>query len=201
MIKAGIFDVGGVLHDWSDKNVAKEFNSALGIDRKTLKKAYDESIPDLVLGKINETEFWKIFRKSARNIKKKIPKDLLLRPLINYYKIHDDVLDIVKSLRKKDYRVIALSNSILSHANYERQMGIYGQFDFAVLSHEVRMKKPEPEIYKYALERLGVKPEEAFFVDDTKENVEVAERLGIHGILFKNVSLLSEELEKLGVKL
>jgi len=201
MIKAGIFDVGGVLHDWSDKNVAKEFNSALGIDRKTLKKAYDESIPDLVLGKINETEFWKIFRKSARNIKKKIPKDLLLRPLINYYKIHDDVLDIVKSLRKKDYRVIALSNSILSHANYERKMGIYGQFDFAVLSHEVRMKKPEPEIYKYALERLGVKPEEAFFVDDTKENVEVAERLGIHGILFKNVSLLSEELEKLGVKL
>ena len=55
--------------------------------------------------------------------------------------------------------------------------------------------KPDPEIYQLTLERIGCAPEEAVFIDDKRENVESAEKLGIHGIIFRGREQAIEELE------
>jgi epoxide hydrolase-like predicted phosphatase len=59
-------------------------------------------------------------------------------------------------------------------------------FDETVFSAEVGMAKPDARIYQLILNRLGVEPQEAVFVDDFIENVEGARHLGLHAIHFKN---------------
>jgi HAD superfamily hydrolase (TIGR01509 family) len=57
-------------------------------------------------------------------------------------------------------------------------------FDVVVLSYEVGCIKPDPEIFRITLRKLGARPEEALFVDDRAVNVAAAEKVGIRGFRF-----------------
>jgi putative hydrolase of the HAD superfamily len=73
------------------------------------------------------------------------------------------------------------------------------RFDVLVWSYELRITKPDPAIYRYALERLGTQPEETLFIDDREENVRAAIAVGMKGIVFTNVDQLRRELVALGL--
>ncbi|MBI5392693.1 HAD-IA family hydrolase [Candidatus Woesearchaeota archaeon] len=60
--------------------------------------------------------------------------------------------------------------------------------------------KPQPEIYKIALQKINCKPEETVFIDDMQKYVDGANAVGIHGILFQDAEQLKDDLKKLGVK-
>jgi len=51
-------------------------------------------------------------------------------------------------------------------------------------------------MFRLALDKAGVQPEEAVFVDDQKKNVEAAEALGMHGIVFQDADRLKTQLDK-----
>ncbi len=68
-----------------------------------------------------------------------------------------------------------------------------------VVSGQVRMHKPNDEIYDHALRQFGLLAEQAVFVDDLIENVATADRLGLHGIRFTDAKALRAELEVLGL--
>jgi putative hydrolase of the HAD superfamily len=81
-------------------------------------------------------------------------------------------------------------------------MGIYERapldlFDERVISGEVGMHKPQPEIYLLACERLEVEPAEAVFVDDLRENVEGAEAVGMAAVLHRESEKTIAKLEEL----
>ena len=76
----------------------------------------------------------------------------------------------------------------------QRSHGWLSRFDVLVWSYQLRMIKPSPAIYLYALEKLGTRPEEALFIDDRPVNVEGANALGIKGLVFATVEKLREEL-------
>ncbi len=59
--------------------------------------------------------------------------------------------------------------------------------------------KPEKEMYEIILKRLDVKPEEAIFIDDRKENTEKARKMGIKNVLFSDINQMIYELKKQGV--
>jgi FMN phosphatase YigB (HAD superfamily) len=61
------------------------------------------------------------------------------------------------------------------------------------------MIKPDPAIYTYTCEKLGVAPKDTLFLDDNPKNVRAAEALGIHGIHFKSVDQLRQELASRGL--
>lgn len=80
-------------------------------------------------------------------------------------------------------------------------LGIYERaptdlFDEAVISGEVGMHKPQPEIYLLACERLGVEPGEAIFVDDLRENCVGAEAVGMTAILHRSTPDTVAEIER-----
>ena len=81
----------------------------------------------------------------------------------------------------------------------DHNYGFLRHFKDVVVSGQVKMHKPDEEIYDYALSRFGVRPEEAVFVDDLQENIETANRLGLHGIQFTDAASLHVELSKLGL--
>lgn len=81
-------------------------------------------------------------------------------------------------------------------------LGIYDRgpvdlFDATVISGDVGMHKPQPEIYRLACERLGVEPPEAVFVDDLRENVAGAEAVGMTTVLHRDTAATIAELEEL----
>jgi HAD superfamily hydrolase (TIGR01509 family) len=70
-------------------------------------------------------------------------------------------------------------------------------FDAVVISGEVGMRKPEPEIYLYTLARLGCAPGEAVFVDDLEANIRGAAAVGLIGVHHRSYAETISELEAL----
>ncbi len=70
-------------------------------------------------------------------------------------------------------------------------------FDAVVISGDVGLHKPEPEIYLLACERLKVEPSEAVFVDDLRENCEGAEAVGITAVLHRETARTIAALDRL----
>lgn len=68
-------------------------------------------------------------------------------------------------------------------------------FQWAILSYEVGVMKPEPGIYEAAIKKAGVEPHEIFFTDDRLENVEGAKALGIDAVQFVDAKQLTAELQ------
>jgi putative hydrolase of the HAD superfamily len=67
-------------------------------------------------------------------------------------------------------------------------------FDQLTWSCELHIAKPDPTIYIHTCEKLGVRPEDALFLDDKIENIRGAEELGLHAIQFRNVEQLRQDL-------
>jgi epoxide hydrolase-like predicted phosphatase len=86
-------------------------------------------------------------------------------------------------------------------------LGIYDRapvdlFDAAIISGDVGIHKPQPEIYELACERLGVAAGDCVFVDDLRENIAGAEAVGMTGVLHRDAAETIPRLEKLlGAKL
>jgi putative hydrolase of the HAD superfamily len=70
-------------------------------------------------------------------------------------------------------------------------------FDATVISGEVGLHKPEPEIYRLGAERIGVPPDACVFVDDLRENIAGAEAVGMTAILHRGAETTIPELERL----
>ncbi len=86
---------------------------------------------------------------------------------------------------KSGYKLVMVSNLNKTHFEFLKgQMNIFSEFDKLVLSYEVRYRKPHPEIYRLALESVKTSPPRAFYIDDRKDLVEAASKLGIKGIVF-----------------
>ncbi|HEX7621372.1 MAG TPA: HAD-IA family hydrolase, partial [Anaerolineales bacterium] len=70
-------------------------------------------------------------------------------------------------------------------------------FDEMIISAEVGLMKPDPRIYRLALEKLGAQPQESVFLDDVLVNVEAARSVGMYAIQFTRLDKTLEELKQL----
>lgn len=84
-----------------------------------------------------------------------------------------------------------------SLAALHEELGLDTLMDELIISSEVGFVKPDHRIYEVGAERLGVAPQECVFVDDLPANTEGAKAVGMHTILFENVSQFRKELELL----
>jgi 2-haloacid dehalogenase len=75
------------------------------------------------------------------------------------------------------------------------RLGVADCFDVFATSAEVGVMKPDAHIYNVVLERLGIAPAEAIFVDDFIQNVEAARRLGMQAVHFVDPVAARRELE------
>ena len=80
-----------------------------------------------------------------------------------------------------------------------REAAFFGRFRDIVVSGREKLLKPDPAIYHLALERFGLKPDEALFVDDRVINVEGAQAVGMRAHLFEDAEGLRERLVEEGL--
>ena len=102
---------------------------------------------------------------------------------------------------RKQYRVAFLSNSNEVHAELipRRFAGLFQKDDRFIFSHRYRVAKPDPEIFRRALEQLGAQAPNAVLIDDLIENVISAQSIGMKAFQFRDSAALARDLEDEGL--
>jgi len=112
--------------------------------------------------------------------------------------------ELIKSLRKK-FIIGVLSDQWYLSRDVLIPKSDNKYFDFVIISYEVKMRKPDPEIYKLLLRKVRhfdkkIKPSEILFIDNRVYNLEPARKLCIKTILFEDNKQFVEELSKYNLK-
>jgi len=108
--------------------------------------------------------------------------------------------EMIRTLREAGFGTALLSNSW--GADEYPRADFPGLFDAVVISGEVGMRKPEPEIFRHAAASLGLEPRECVFIDDIETNVAAAIACGMTGVHHCEPAATATELERiLGVQL
>lgn len=189
-VRAVIFDYGGVLttptrdsiQEWlaTDGIRPEDFSAAL---KEWLSREAPQGTPvhKLETGEITAAEFNGTLAARLRTVDGSPvdPTDLLGR-LFARMRPEPVMLDLVREIRGNGLRTALLSNSWGNNYPWE---DLDGLFEFAVISGEVAMRKPDPRIYHLMLERLGLAARDAVFVDDGAPNIEAAQQLGMRTVL------------------
>jgi len=102
----------------------------------------------------------------------------------------------------KNYRLALLSNTDPIHmSNEEARFPFFRFFPVRVYSYRVGASKPNPVIYRKALQACKVRAKEAVYIDDVAAYAEAAQGLGMSGIIFQSPAQLQSDLRKLGVQI
>ena len=184
-LRAVIFDFGGVLWDmrW---DVARELDRAHGLPRSSVFETLYRcpAWADIECG-VGDPAAWAdgAHRELERRAGRALPRlhDAWRRAQLAI----DANIEVVRALRPP-YRCSVLSNADLSlRARLEQELRWHHLFDDIVVSAEVGMAKPRPEIFQLAASRLGVPPEACVFVDDWDQNVDAARAVGMQAVLHR----------------
>jgi 2-haloalkanoic acid dehalogenase type II len=206
-IKAVLFDLGGTLvKTWTPEMTYRSLLSSFGIDRSTeaireaielVEKEFEESNFGSEYGKVSYTQYWD--RWDAEVLKhlgiprSQIPANEVLAKWWKYAACvaYPDAKDSLERLRQMGVRVGLVSNAyeedidpILSKANLAKRL-----FDVVVGVNTIKKAKPQPDIFRYALAKLDVKPKETVFVGDHVDNdYRGARAVGIRALLIERES-------------
>ncbi len=178
-----IFDFGNVIIRFDEDNIISKFTN----DPKEIEFIKNEIInsPEWIGNGLMDTGF--ISHEDAASLindrtnnKYNELVNIFLQNYQKYMILNENVINIIKLLKEKGYKIYMLSNTNeLTYNNFIYK--IKDLFDGLVLSYEINMIKPYNGIYNYLLNKYNLKPEESLFIDDRLDNMETANKLGING--------------------
>ncbi|MHB0989503.1 MAG: HAD family hydrolase [Bellilinea sp.] len=195
MIKAVIFDMGGVLLRTVDSAPREALAQRYGV---TLRQLFDiiftsESSQQAERGEKSDADHWSW----ALDQLGVLPEDRadFIRQWWAGDRMDYDLLEFISSLRPA-VRTGLLSNAWLgTRVNITKHWGsLDPYFDVVIFSAEAGMRKPAPEFFRWLLEKLGATPEEAIFVDDYSENIKAAQALGLCAVKFCSADQAKQEV-------
>ncbi len=187
-----IFDYGRVLTGPPDPAAYAELLRITGLSADRLdqfywkdRNAYDE-------GKLTGIGFWRqIARDEGLRLSEPAIEELNLWDARMWTRGDAAMLAWQLAIKQRGLLTAIVSNmGDFVHEHMVRELGWLSRFDVLVWSYQLGIVKPDPEIYRYALEKLGTQPAETLFIDDKAENVDAAVALGMKGIIFSDVEKL-----------
>ena len=109
--------------------------------------------------------------------------------------------DLAKRLKEAGYRLLLLSNASVAQHTYWPRFSVSRLLEGKLISCDVRVVKPNPQIYQLFTDKFLLKPEECLFIDDAPANVAAAIGCGWQGIVFHgDVKELEVKMQKLGIR-
>ena len=122
-----------------------------------------------------------------------------LAALLGEMTVHDDIIDRIRALQADGYRLGLITNNVReASATWRALVPVDELFEVVVDSSEVGMRKPNPAIFRHALELLGgIEPGAAVFLDDAPGNVVGARQAGLHAIHVETTAQALADLDAL----
>jgi len=197
-VRAVFFDIGNVLLRFSSKKVlARVAYEVRCHPLKLARYLWASDIGERIeRGEVDGDALYAIFQKEL-GYKGSFAQFRLL--WCDHFSLDRGSYAVLKRAAKR-VPTYLLSNTNALHIDFIKE-----RYEFpslvrgAILSHEVGLRKPDPAIYRKALELSGTAPAETVFVDDLKPNVDSAAKLGMIAIRFKNAESLRARFDALGL--
>jgi glucose-1-phosphatase len=195
-----LFDLGNTLIKLAYERVMENICREAAVDRDALLELLERpgGYRDLERGGVSFWEFYEFLCDQAG----------YSGSIREFHEVWSDFFDgpipgieeLLARLRDR-YRVAFLSNSNEVHAELipRKFSALFTPDDRFVFSHRFKVAKPDPEMFRRALEVIGALPQHVVFVDDLVENVIAARSLGIQSYQFTDAPTLAKELERDGL--
>lgn len=200
MYKAIIFDLGKVLIHFDFKRGYQGLEGLCPYPAAEIRQRISST--DLVVrfetGLVEPGDFFEQFSRLL-DLRMDYPKFCEI-----WSSIFDDTLvpeEVLKGLARR-YRLVLLSNTNSIHFEMvrERYGYVLRHFHDLVLSYEVKAMKPDPRIYRIAVERAGCRPDECFYTDDIAAYTSAAREQGIDAVTFESATQIQEEMAARGIE-
>jgi len=195
-IQAVLFDLGGVILRTEHQAPREHLAERLNMTYEDLDKIVFASETSRLasFGKMSTAEHWAAVMKRlglASSQAEQVYSEFFAGDIPD-----QGLLEFIRSLRP-GRKTGLISNGWPDLRDYITRTGFLDAFDTLVISAEVGLMKPDPKIYELALGRLDVQASHSVMVDDTPANVEAANELGMHGILFESGAQVLRDLESM----
>ena len=198
--KLFIFDMGGVVAQ--NTSIAGAIAAHLGISTREFLRGASSDHEDtdatsynlsdiyaITQGKFNSERFWSNFTQRTGIAVSGDPWYDLFNPVFD-----EKTAAIIARLKTNGYRVVCGTNTIEAHYRKHEERGDYSVFDAVYASHLMGFMKPDIAFWHFILSKEKVLPSEAFFVDDSEENINTAKKLGLTTHLFTDAEELAYNL-------
>jgi epoxide hydrolase-like predicted phosphatase len=197
VIRAVVFDIGGVLEITPDLGVDRRWEARLGLPAGEIGERMTDVWTGGALGTITLDDVH-----LALMDRLGLDQQQLTAFMADVWReyvgsANAELIEYARGLRPR-YLTGILSNSFVGAR--EREQAAYGfeeLVDDIVYSHEAGMAKPDPRVYALVCERLGARPGETVFLDDVGQNVAGARDVGIHAVHYRDNAQAIEEIERL----
>ncbi len=200
MIKAVVFDYGGVIEINESGNVLNVIAQLINIPMPTLRNEYQK------YNHLHNVENWQWNDVIVKVVSTFDPSEKMKQQVLslmeNHYlkrKINLELLNLFPILKNQGLKVAIFSNNNLKLRKDVEKNGILKLVDELVVSAEIGHQKPHKEAFRILFEKLKLVPQEVIFIDDTPRSLEKAGEIGYVPILFKNNDQLKDELRKMGM--
>jgi epoxide hydrolase-like predicted phosphatase len=195
MIRAVIFDVGGVLVRAGDQTPRRKWELRLGLPEGKLAQLVfgNELMRRAMLGQVTDAEIWQQVAREL-NLNDETMRDLIA----DFWSCEQADSELVQFARSLSPRY---QTAILSNATFSAREAMTSNFKldavFApmIFSAEEKLVKPDARIFHLACDRIGIAPGEALFIDDVLENIQAARAIGMYGIQYKNTAQAISEVK------
>jgi FMN phosphatase YigB (HAD superfamily) len=200
-IKTIFWDIGGVLltNGW-DKEQRARVLGRLGVDVEDYESRHDEANYYWERGLSTAERF---FNQTVFNKPRQFSFGELWSQVCAESKIlHADCFDILGNLAAgKKFKMATLNNESRELNDHRLQaFRLRPYFNYFICSGYVHEMKPNPGIYRSAIDVSGYPPEQILFIDDKMENCEAALSLGMRAICFESPVQLRDGLAQLGIQ-
>jgi len=195
-IKAVVFDFGGVLIGWNPRNLYTRYFP----DEP---QAMEDFLAEISFMEWNaQQDKGRPFAEAVAQLSAQFPHHA---HLISAYQENwkesitgsiDGTVELLRLLKKKGYSLYGLSNwGTETFAMIRHEFDFLNLFDEIILSGEVKLIKPEPEIFELFLQKIGKTADQCLFIDDSEPNIITARKLGFDTVHFESPEHLKNELE------
>jgi putative hydrolase of the HAD superfamily len=192
-----IFDLGGVVLEWNPDKILEGYYTDPSA-RAAMKAALFKHPDWLQMDRGTLTESAALDRLKNRTGRPVAELSGLFEAIRSSLQPKADTVALLQRLAQRQVPLYCLSNMPAGTFAYLRaQHAFWDAFRGIVISGEIKMLKPEREIFEYLLQRYELSPTDTVFVDDSAQNVQAAGRLGMHAVWFRDARQCELELERL----
>ncbi len=192
-----IFDLGGVVFDWNPDHIVSRVQPVPEL-RAALKAALFGHADWRLFDRGTLTEPELIERLQLRLGATRQEVEAILDAVRNSLVEKPETIKLMRALQEQGTPLYCLSNMPASIYTHLRQRHhFWDAFSGIVISGEVQMMKPEPEVFVHLLATFNLRAEESVFIDDLPANIESARQVGLHAIWFKDAAQCRRELDQI----
>jgi putative hydrolase of the HAD superfamily len=191
-----IMDLGGVMLEWNPDQLLLPFQPEPELRRQLRASLFGHDWRLFDRGQLTEAEL--LARLEICTGHSRDTLVAMVEAARGCLREKPETVKLARALRQRGFNLYCLSNMPSPfYEDLRRRHDFWDVFQGVVISGEIQMMKPEPEIYRHLLERFGLRAHESVFVDDLQANVDAAKAVGLHAIRFQNATQCQQELEEL----